>query len=1433
MDEFDFDVNNIISIQPKKRRQENMLNNINSVSKSSFILNKNVEPDAREAANAVESSLLGQVVSNINIVSTDINGDYEMMPLKPEVIALLDLFRLGRGAYSPDEKTVNEFINYSFIYRKYREDLLKEMLNKIYKADKKSDYIKLRQKFKRDLRRTLNRFSFMLRVLINKTASMNDVKARVSALRDDTSMATGYAQDLIASLGLDDGTFKPGADVSDRSRHIIRGGQPELLKPLWTNSMIVHILLLEFKRSLLYTSNLWHETVMRGVESVTRARAGVQDGIGIDVEEGEFVGAYIDWIGQLADQTDEGVHIFAATSGHGHQPRIPTELVEVVSGGPGRYEGWHGDFGSVYGNQVAGRGEAFQFRTFATLAIQELATSKAIRRHIKKTDRSKDEMMVVDEINDMFSLIENNVITHLEGLEIDGNEVSLSVLEYTEADTITDEKVFNYDEMLMHIMKNNDKTSNNYIIKSIRDFRNKFRYYKHHIRLISGYKSVLHDAYIQSLNVIYNKFFNFNAASARGNQKLLNALREARGSTELESAEGGEVNVSTGTSNSNPMGGALDVNLPDVNDHGLVQEPLGQNESNQPSTPRTQEQAINSALNSGGQDALSTMWKDNSEKVLLATVLAKSLRAKKDFLYLALMYTQDFKRTVDGLNVGGVVDKEGGSMKSGLLTSMISDQGNTASNRWLGSGATTDRTEPRLPDPDDGGPIEQHFVDRAPMMKSIETLKKEMLYKFIGQMMAELFVTERRLVASLGTPEVHANQTSRLSIYRQICDGLEDTSQATGLGAAFSGGFLTDTIALKTEGRRHSAGELTLTAIRAHDIFIKLVKYLTGPSGLLQSLANSWHKFSIKGGGRSKWHPYKPSMKQFAFEETNFSGIDRNGMFLIWLESFISLVSETNPFDYVQDVTVDGDVGPDGADVGAHAIFHLKLQDPKFKFARQVLREPLKDRSDFKELIEPLRVQNKEVYNNMKKFINDICNKSINGFIRKGKTFKSIEHSLKMLKEDFEVDLSEILDRGGIDQLTTMNIMLSRIKGYRRRNIHNFDNFVSLNEKNEMIKLLSTPERSLLYGHQSPDLTNLDIDTIEELVRNSAPSPDPAVIPDNEAGMSQEPAVPTFPQAMTPAIAVKSNKILAVGIPIGMRSELNKLIAGKTGVVSVYDPTFSRVTIEVWSRNITESDNFRPIKAVKFNLDYFVNRSSYAILYKKDFSMDDFKVHDKNDPYFRSSRIYNEKDDSDAIDVEEIARREEKLNEIISHLLKVYVKLLYGMNFDESQFFVFRELLDVDFSDSDSKDSAYQNELKAKFNSIVSNITNNSNKIKTGFEVTPSDISRIIAESGNNRIKQFSNKLEKLSDSKALEGILTPNEKKIKLDLEDRAIKVAQTFNYSAEISGGLGFFKRALSPKLFEKIVLIDVPLDKYQSITDLYVTIKMTREGEPKQLF
>ena len=86
--------------------------------------------------------------------------------------------------------------------------MLIEILKKIYKADKKSDYVKLRRKFNRDLRRTIIKFSNILRNITNKISIMNDLRSRISALKNNHEMLTPKMSKLLKILSLEEKDFR-------------------------------------------------------------------------------------------------------------------------------------------------------------------------------------------------------------------------------------------------------------------------------------------------------------------------------------------------------------------------------------------------------------------------------------------------------------------------------------------------------------------------------------------------------------------------------------------------------------------------------------------------------------------------------------------------------------------------------------------------------------------------------------------------------------------------------------------------------------------------------------------------------------------------------------------------------------------------------------------------------------------------------------------------------------------------------------------------------------------------------------------------------------------------------------------------------------------------------------------------------------------------
>ena len=169
---------------------------------------------------------------------------------------------------------------------------------------------------------------------------------------------------------------------------------------------------------------------------------------------------------------------------------------------------------------------------------------------------------------------------------------------------------------------------------------------------------------------------------------------------------------------------------------------------------------------------------------------------------------------------------------------------------------------------------------------------------------------------------------------------------------------------------------------------------------------------------------------------------------------------------------------------------------------------------------------------------------------------------------------------------------------------------------------------------------------------------------------------------------------------------------------------------------------------------------------------------------------------------------ERRFNEAQSHALKTYIKLLFGINFDESQFFVNRAILDIDPADSENES------FNKMFDTLVNNKIDKQIKIKTqNTNRLEKNIQSLIAQDGS-RLRQFSNNLFEISKRDLISESLSGEDKKIKLELEDAAVQIASVFQFSEDLSGGDGFFKRLVSPKLFEKIILNDIFPSHYKSL-------------------
>jgi len=289
---------------------------------------------------------------------------------------------------------------------------------------------------------------------------------------------------------------------------------------------------------------------------------------------------------------------------------------------------------------------------------------------------------------------------------------------------------------------------------------------------------------------------------------------------------------------------------------------------------------------------------------------------------------------------------------------------------------------------------------------------------------------------------------------------------------------------------------------------------------------------------------------------------------------------------------------------------------------------------------------------------------------------------------------------------------------------------------------------------------------------------------------------------------VRGSKLLAIGLPAGFKNEMNKLFYEQEGIdiASLKDDlSFSKVIVEVYAQYTGLDTQYFLLKKSKFDLDYFISREQDPRLR----SIDNLNVFDQS----ALKRVGHVIDPN--ISVDEHARRR---NEAMSYLFKRYLQLMYGTNFDEGQFFLDRNMLNIDPAGSDDE------EFIKKFESLVDNLVNEKLKIQTlGQKTLTKNIESLIPHTGRtNLLRVYSNDIIESTQREAINVNLTDEERELKFELEDMALKVASMFRFAESVSGGKGFFERLIAPKLFEKILIIDIPV-MTSDINEYYVKIRM----------
>ena len=547
------------------------------------------------------------------------------------------------------------------------------------------------------------------------------------------------------------------------------------------------------------------------------------------------------------------------------------------------------------------------------------------------------------------------------------------------------------------------------------------------------------------------------------------------------------------------------------------------------------------------------------------------------------------------------------------------------------------------------------------------------------------------------------------------------------------------------------------------NVMKQVFQLLTKENGLISKINTKFREFFPD--------PYLPFdyTKKFTTRTTAFNKIDYNLMLMVYFELFRKTLVNNLPFNLYRgnnnEVTIKVDL--QNENLGA------------------MLMSDFKSRTDYQTIIEPLRKQHTDGYNKYVTFRQQINNAFRLPLFRDqqlsepANLFSRLEERITELRDKFSVNIPDIFNRGAIDQIETIATLIKQFDDLNSAGISNLETFIAKNEKRFAISQLAQ----------------------SHFVKNIAKAPS-----------LEDPSGPLVLLPEQP-----STKIVAIGIPMGFKSEINKLLLQNEDFFSLNDPRYSNVLIDIYERDITERNDFSIIKTARFDIDLFVDRTEFVTSQANDFTLSNIKLFDRNN--MNTKIDIGENNASSATGPpSSLLAAERRFNEAQSHALKTYIKLLFGINFDESQFFVNRAILDIDPADSENES------FNKMFDTLVNNKIDKQIKIKTqNTNRLEKNIQSLIAQDGS-RLRQFSNNLFEISKRDLISESLSGEDKKIKLELEDAAVQIASVFQFSEDLSGGDGFFKRLVSPKLFEKIILIDIPCH-INCVSDFYAKIRIEK--------
>lgn len=459
----------------------------------------------------------------------------------------------------------------------------------------------------------------------------------------------------------------------------------------------------------------------------------------------------------------------------------------------------------------------------------------------------------------------------------------------------------------------------------------------------------------------------------------------------------------------------------------------------------------------------------------------------------------------------------------------------------------------------------------------------------------------------------------------------------------------------------------------------------------------------------------------------------------------------------------------------------------------------ISDHPDFKTIFSPLDTQfSSGMYLNLIDFVEDMKNKVLlNDFEREtmqdamqliDKYSLVVQRGNQTAKINLQTSQSKLLD-----QIATLSAITQKYKNIfinsQRQNTQvgtgtsgNLEYHITDFEKEYMKKAL-LDNRALIIGEQIQDIQN-----------NS-----------------------TIPNELRHEVSPASDELLIVGIPVGFRNYMNKLFYEQQGVyLPTIDPQFSKINLDVYTRQLGFSNTFDLLKRAKFDIDYFVDTSHFVL--NKNLAIDslNIKLFSRDNVILSVDRsfTFGTTLSGEQASPEEIRRQ---TNEVMSHMLKKYIQTMYGLNLDENLFYEHRNTLNVENVEVDSV-------FLRKFTALVDSYVNKKlNVLSAGQTSLARSLDTFIKLSGqDNPLSVFSNDIKENVKRAAINRNLTKSEQDLKIELEDAALKIASVFRLTESIDGGTGFFKRLLAPKLFEKIIVIDVP-SLQDDMNEYYVKITM----------